>query len=58
MNWAQLIPLIFQLITMILKNKFEKDALEKIRKEDLHAKLADAIKRHDTAGINDILSIL
>ena len=47
-----------QLIFLILNNYFEKDKAEKKRKEDLHEKLKDAIKRGDSNAVNDLLSQL
>lgn len=52
--WVTIIGAFIQLITMILQNKFNKDAEEKQRKADLHARLKDAIKAGDTDRINDI----
>lgn len=53
-----LISGVIQLVFLIFNNYFEKDKDEKKRKEDLHAKLADAIKRNDSDAVNNILTQL
>lgn len=53
-----LLTAVAQLVFLILNNYFEKDKEEKSRKADLHAKLADAIKRNDRDAINDLLTQL
>lgn len=44
----------FQLVYLILKNKFEKDAIEKARKDALHAEASEAIKSGDLSRINSV----
>lgn len=56
--WLTIIGGLLQLVFLILNNRFEKDNLEKKRKEDLHAKLTQAIKDKDTAAITMLLEQL
>ena len=58
MNWLMVLGSILQLAFLILGNKYQNDTKEKARKEDLHAKLAEAIKNRDAVGVNDIFNQL
>lgn len=58
MNWAALILAVTQLVFLILKNKFEGNAEEKKRKEELHAEWAEAVKSGDVNRINAMLDKL
>ena len=49
---------IVQIIFLLLKNKFEKDADEKKRKEDLHDESKTAIVSRDVSRINIVLDKL
>ncbi len=53
-----IISAILQLAVMVLKNKFEKDAEEKARKDALHAQASDAIKSGDLSAITTIFDKL
>ena len=56
--WLTIISAFFQLITMILKNKFEKDAQKKKEKDTLHAEANEAIKSGDLSRINTVFNRL
>lgn len=53
--WAA-IAAVAQLIYLIVKNKFDRDDLERKRKEVLHAQWTDAVRSGDVNRINDILA--
>lgn len=55
--WAAISGII-QIIWLILKNKFEKDAEEKKRKEDLHDEATKAIVSRDPSAIISVLDRL
>ena len=55
--WAAVSGII-QIIFMLLKNKFEKDAELKKKREELHADAKEAIISHDVRNINAILNKL
>lgn len=58
MGFATLITAIIQLIILILKNKFEKDAEVKKQKEELHAQAWDAINKRDVGATISVLDKL
>lgn len=58
MAWIPIISAVLQLVLLILQNKFEKDSSERKRKDELHARLASAIKAGDRDAINDLLAQL
>ena len=49
---------IIQIICLLIKNKFEKDAELKKKKEDLHGEAKDAILSRDVRNINALLNKL
>lgn len=54
MTWTA-IAAFLQLVLLGVSKYFERDQDEKARKELLHAKLAQAVKDHDTVTITAIL---
>lgn len=56
--WITIIGAVFQLITMILKNMFEKDAAERARKDALHVEATTAIKSGDLSAITTVFDKL
>ena len=48
----------FQILFLILKNKFEKDAAERARKDALHGEAITAIKANDLSAINSVFDRL
>lgn len=55
---VQLISAAFQLFYLIMKNKFERDADERARKDALHAQASDAIKSGNTSLVNNLFDKL
>lgn len=55
--WAA-IGAFLQLLYLIFKNKFEKDADEKARKDALHAEAMDAIKNGDLSKYTSVFDQL
>lgn len=55
---TQLIVGVIQIIFLILKNKFEKDAEVRKRREDLRVEAKEAIKSRDVSRINGLLGRL
>ena len=53
-----LITGVIQLVFLILRNKFEKDAEERKKKEEIHANWADAVKSGDKNRINALIDFL
>ena len=51
----QVVAGIIQIIFLVLKNKFEKDAEEKKRKEALYAQAKTAIKERNLSAITSVL---
>lgn len=49
---------IFQILYLVLKNKFEKDDVEKTRKQEMYEKAKTAIASRDASRINGILDEL
>ena len=49
---------VIQIIFLLLKNKFEKDAELKKKKEDLRVEVKEVIKSRDVSRINDLVSRL
>ena len=56
--WVTIISAFFQLITMILKNKFEKDAEKKKEKGDLHEEAIAAIRAGNVGRAGELLGQL
>lgn len=52
--WA-VISGVIQIIYLLLKNKFEKDAELKKKKEELHVEAKEAIKSRDASRITSVL---
>lgn len=52
--WA-VIGAVIQLFCIFLKNKFEKDAEERKRKDDLYVEAKEAVKNRDASAITSIL---
>jgi hypothetical protein len=55
--WA-VISGVVQIIYLLLKNKFEKDAELKKKREDLHEEAKTAIASRDVSALNSLLSKL
>jgi len=55
---VQLISAALQLLYLIFKNKFERDADQRARKEALHAQAATAIKTGNLTLINNLFDQL
>ena len=55
--WAAITGII-QIIFLLIKNKFEKDAELKKKKEELHAEVKDVIASRDVSRINDLIQRL
>jgi len=51
----QAIGAVLQIIFLIIKNKFEKDAELKKKREEMSKGAVDAIKNRDVSAINNIL---
>ena len=51
----QVVAGVIQIIFLVLKNKFEKDAEEKKRKEALYAEARTAIKERNLSAITSVL---
>ena len=49
---------VIQILFLLLKNKFEKDADLKKKKEDLHEEAKTAIGSRDVSAINSLLTKL
>lgn len=54
----QLIGAVLQLAFLILKNKFERDAAEKARKDALHVEASQAIAIHDLSAVTAVFDKL
>ena len=55
--WA-VISGVVQILYLLLKNKFEKDAELKKKKEELHVEAKEAIGSRDVSRINTLLTEL
>lgn len=51
-------PAVWQVLALVLKNYFEKDAEEREKKKALYEKAKTAIASRDTSAINNVLSEL
>ena len=51
----QIIAGVIQIIYLLLKNRFEKDAEVRKKREELHAQAKEAIKSGDISAVNNIL---
>ena len=49
---------VIQIIYLVLKNKFEKDAELKKRKEELHAEITTAVKSRDASQLHAVIDKL
>jgi hypothetical protein len=49
---------VIQIIYLLLKNKFEKDAEKKKQMEELHVEAKEAIKSRDASRINSVVGRL
>lgn len=56
--WLSIIGGVIQIIVMVLKNKFEQDAEERKRKNDLHADWKDVVKSGNPDAITNFLNKL
>ena len=54
----QIIAGVIQIIYLLLKNKFEKDAEVRKKREELHVEAAKAIKSGDISAVNSIITRL
>ena len=54
----QIIAGVIQVIYLLLKNKFEKDAEVRKKREELHAEATKAIKSRDISAVNSIINKL
>ena len=54
----QIIVGVIQIIYLLLKNKFEKDAEVRKKREELHVEAKAAIKARDIGAIGSIISRL
>lgn len=52
MTWVQIVGAIVQLVYLILKNKFEKDAEKKAKTETTLKELDNAIQSRDPSLVN------
>lgn len=52
MAWLSIITGVLQIFSMVLKNKFEQDAAERSRKDDLHKEWIEVAKSGDISRIN------
>lgn len=50
----QIISSAMQITYLLLKNKFEKDELEKKRKEGIYVEFKEALKNLDSAAIDSV----
>jgi hypothetical protein len=51
MNWLAIVGAVLKLITMILQNKFEKDARKRRKKEAYLVKAKEGIKNKDRSTV-------
>lgn len=56
--WLSLLGGIVQVLALVLKNKFELDAEERKRKNDLHSDWQEIVKSNDPDRITDFLNKL
>jgi len=54
----QVLGAVIQIVLLILKNKFEKDADRKKKNEELHKDAVVAIKNRDASSLNAVLNKL
>lgn len=56
--WITIIGYVFQLIVMIVQNKFEKDKAKQAEKDALHAQATTAIKTGNLSLVNSVFDQL